>query len=215
MPRIESHLATFEEWTYRHHPPVERPGRLLLMIHGWTGDENSMWVFPANFPRSYWLLAPRAPWEATSSGYSWRESRTGWPELEDFRPGAERLLSFLDDWAVANGADATTFDVIGFSQGAAMAATLGLLYPGRVGKMGLLAGFVPLGTDAVGRSQPLRGKSIFMAHGNKDETVPIDLAKASMNLLQEAGAEVIFHESAVAHKLSADGLKALEHYLQN
>lgn len=215
MPRLESQLATFEEWTFRYHLPQTRPGRILLMIHGWTGDENSMWVFPAKFPTNYWLLAPRAPWEASPSGFSWRESRNGWPTLDDFRTAGTRLMDFVDSWALANGVDAGTFDVIGFSQGAAVAATLSFLYPQRIGKMGLLAGFVPLGSNEITETRPLAGKHVFMAHGTRDETVPIDLARASLNILKEAGAETTFHEADVAHKLSVDGLKALEQYLRN
>ena len=70
---LETHLATLEDWTYRFLPPQRASRRLLLLLHGWTGDENSMWVFARNFPRAAWMLAPRAPFLAPSGGYSWRE----------------------------------------------------------------------------------------------------------------------------------------------
>ncbi len=213
MPRLDSHIENLENWTYRFYPAQIKPERLLLMIHGWTGDENSMWIFPGNFPKNYWFLAPRAPWQSPNGGYSWRETRQAWPTVEDFRPAVNQLLEFVDYWAEKKELDVSTFDVIGFSQGGAMAASLAFLYPQRVKKVGIMAGFVPVNALPNPEEKPLHGKTIFVAHGTQDQTVSIELAKASMNTLRAGGAEVIYSEADVGHKLSLDSLKALEKYL--
>ena len=41
--------------------------RVSLLLHGWTGDENSMWVFSQAFPETDFLIAPRAPFQSTHS----------------------------------------------------------------------------------------------------------------------------------------------------
>ena len=56
----ETELLSFHDWTLRMRAASEGPARLLLLVHGWTGDENSMWVFVRNFPARYWIVAPRA-----------------------------------------------------------------------------------------------------------------------------------------------------------
>ena len=43
-------LEIFENWTLRVRTPAHTPARVLLMLHGWAGDENSTWVFARNFP---------------------------------------------------------------------------------------------------------------------------------------------------------------------
>jgi phospholipase/carboxylesterase len=208
-------LLTFEDWTLRILPSQSK--RILLMLHGWTGDENSMWVFARNFPAEYYIVAPRAPHPAHETGYSWRAPapRGNWPTLDLMRPSAEALIDLLDAFSLAYGLDASAVDVIGFSQGAAMTFTLGWLYPGRVRKMGILAGFAPEGAEETLQPGSLRGKHAFVAHGTRDQMVPVVQARRAIQLLENAGAGVTYCESEVGHKLSADCLGALETYLQS
>ncbi len=174
-----------------------------------------MWIFTRNFPADYWILAPRAPNAAEPQGYSWRApaARGSWPTVDLFRPSIDGLVELLEKWALANGLDGATVDVAGFSQGAALTLTLVALYPARVRKMGILAGFAPQGVEQILAPGLLNGKNIFLAHGTLDEMVPIAMARHAIQLLENAGAKVSYCESEVGHKLSADCLKALETYL--
>lgn len=212
-------LITFQDWTLRVREaagmPAGTPARLMLLIHGHTGDENVMWIFAQNLSKAYWMVAPRAlyPSGAEQGGYSW-SSRNA--ELEDrssfeqLRPSAESLLRFVDEYAASVNIDASTFDVMGFSQGAAMCSTLAFLAPERVRRVGMLAGFVPSGLEEWISQRPLEGKPFFVAHGTKDETIPIDRARASVELLEKAGAQVTFCEDNVGHKVSVNCLRALK-----
>lgn len=205
-------------WTLRTQASESASPRLLVLIHGWTGDENSMWVFTRRFPPDYWMIAPRAPHKADPSGYSWRPPQPelfGRPSLEALKPAAEALIKLIDEYAASVKIDARQFDAVGFSQGGAMVNALGLLYPERVRKMGVLAGFVPYQMESMIESKPLVGKNIFVAHGTKDEMVTIDRARASMDLLEKAGATITYCEDEVGHKLSSNCLRALETYLQD
>lgn len=215
---INTDLIEFNGWTMRVRPSDVPNAHLLLMIHGWTGDENSMWVFARRFSSDHWMIAPRAPHAAQPQGFSWRPPQNqtfGRPSLEMLLPAAEGLIRLVDEYAASVKIDAAQFDVIGFSQGAAMTNVLGLLYPERVRKMGVLAGFVPSGLDDYIAKQTLTGKKIFVAHGTLDEMIPIDRARASMQLLEQAGATISYCEAEVGHKVSADCLRALESYLSD
>ncbi|MEW6029784.1 MAG: alpha/beta hydrolase [Chloroflexota bacterium] len=215
MTQFQTDLVTFDSWTLRVHPATETPPRLLLLIHGWTGDENSMWVFARNFPPRYHMLAPRAPHTAPEKGYTWRVPRPGTrgaPTLEDFRPAAEALIGLVDAYAPRVRVDAAKFDVMGFSQGAAVANALALLYPSRVRRAGILAGFMPLESEALIAQRPLEGKPFFVAHGTQDELVTVDKARLSIEALERAGAQVTYCEADVGHKVSADCLRALEKF---
>ena len=219
----DTELITFNNWTLRFKPSrtlseTEGKKRLLLLIHGWTGDENSMWVFTKDFPPDYWMIAPRAPHPAQLGGYSWRPPQPetfGRPSLETLKPAADELLSFVDAYSSMVRVDAEQFDVIGFSQGAAMSNVLALLYPQRIRKAGILAGFVPSGLEETIAARPLAGKPFFVAHGTQDEMVPIDRARASIELLEQAGAQVTYCEDEVGHKVSAGCLRALKEFLKD
>ena len=213
---INADTISFNNWVLRVRPSSVANPRLLVMIHGWTGDENSMWVFARGFPSTYWIVAPRAPHAAESKGFSWRPPQTatfGRPSLEMLLPAAEGLIQLIDEYSASVKLDARQFDLIGFSQGGAMVNVVGLLYPDRVHKMGVLAGFLPSGLEDVIEKKPLAGKNIFVAHGTQDEMVPVDRARASMQELERAGAQITYCEDDVAHKLSSNCLRALESYL--
>lgn len=211
-------LVEFNDWILRVRESAHASPRLLLLIHGLTGDENSMWVFARDLPMDYWAIAPRAPHKAEPFGYSWRTVQPGTfgrPSFEQLLPAAEALIRLVDDYQAPTGIDTSMFDVIGFSQGAAMSSVLAFLYPGRIRKIGILAGFVPTGVEDYLSDRPLDGKKIFIAHGTKDETVPVDRAHASMEILERAGATITYCEDEVGHKVSINCVQTLRSYLKD
>jgi phospholipase/carboxylesterase len=210
-------LVTFKNWTLRVRESTSPSPRLMLLIHGLTGDENSMWVFARNLPSDYWLIAPRALYasQMEQGGYSWRESAgeaEDRPNLEQLRDSVEALISLVDEYAASVGIEASDFDVMGFSQGAAMSSLLAFLYPQRVRRVGILAGFAPEGLEELTSQRPLEGKPFFVAHGTKDQTVTIARARASMKILEMAGAHVTYCEDDVGHKVSAACLRTLKEF---
>jgi phospholipase/carboxylesterase len=210
-------LITFKSWTLRVRESTAPSPRLMLLVHGLTGDENSMWVFARNLSSEYWMVAPRAPHASgmEQGGYSWRtpDSETeDRPRLEQLRDSAEALLRLVDEYAASVRLQAEDFDVMGFSQGAAMSSTLAFLYPKRIRKVGILAGFVPGGLEELVTQRPVEGKPFFVAHGTKDEMVTIERARASIETLERAGAQITYCEDEVGHKVSVNCLRALKDF---
>jgi phospholipase/carboxylesterase len=216
MPDLNNaSLISFKNWTLRIRESANPSRRLLLMIHGFTGDENSMWVFGRDMPEQYWIVAPRALYAGHPDGYSWRPPQyenLNQLSLDQLRVSAEALIHLVDDYSASAELDAGNFDVMGFSQGGAMSSVLAFLYPQRIRKAGILAGFVPSGLESLVLRRPLEGKPFFVAHGTKDETVPIDLAHASVAILEQAGAQVTYCEDEVGHKVSIPCLRGLKKF---
>jgi phospholipase/carboxylesterase len=209
---------TYNDWNMRVRHAAQKPARFLLLLHGWTGDENSMWIFTRNFPTDMWIVAPRAPYPAEGGGYSWRPSHRGTralPTLSDLKPAAESLIRLVDDISVSIGVNATQFDVAGFSQGGALTNVLSLLYPQRIRKAAVLAGFMPGGVGDLLARRVLAGKPFFVAHGTQDNLVPVERARTSLELLEQAGAQVTFCEAEVGHKVSLECLHGLEAFWKN
>ena len=227
MPDLSNtSLIEFNGWILRILEAVQQPSRILLLLHGYTGDENSMWLFAQNMPSYFWMIAPRAPHPSETTGYSWRPPLPGTfgrPSLEQLLPAAEALIRLVDEYQVSvsperrrrEGEASPVIDVMGFSQGAAMSSVLAFLYPERVRKIGILAGFVPGGLEEYAGKRPLEGKLIFVTHGTKDEMVPIDRARASMEILEQAGATITYCEDEVGHKVSVNCLRALRAYFED
>ena len=212
---MEPITTTFEDWTIRVKPPTGKPSKVMMMLHGWTGDETSMWYFARNLSPNYWLIAPRAPYNASQSGYSWRPMTPGVmhpPTYDQMRPSTAMLLDLIERWGIANAVDTSQVDMMGFSQGAALTLTFALTYPKRIRKFGVLAGFAPAGIESMSQSKPLKGKAAFVTHGTADEMVPVTMGRQVTSLLEQAGAEVVYCEDDVGHKVSSDCLRALEKF---
>jgi phospholipase/carboxylesterase len=221
-----THQMTYNGWTMRVHHATQEPARFMLLLHGWTGDENSMWVFTRKFPADMWIAAPRAPYAVESGGYSWRalqpgtlrhaqDNAWGLPTLSDLKPAADSLIRLVDDVSASISVDGSQFDVAGFSQGGALTNVLALLYPQRIRQAAVLAGFMPGGVDDFLARRVLVDKHFFVAHGIQDELVPLERARQSIELLEQAGAQVAFCEAEVGHKVSVDCLRGLEAFWRN
>jgi phospholipase/carboxylesterase len=205
----------FNDWIFRARPG--KGGRVLLLLHGWTGDENSMSIFQSAFPDDAWILLPRAPYPAAAGGYSWRQQPPNgdWPSLTFFRPSIEALMSMLPKLASSVGFSIEFVDVVGFSQCGAMTFSTGLLYPTLVRKMGILAGFAPDGADKLISGELFSRKEIFVAHGTKDTMVPLEKARQLLGLIHAAGGKTIYCESEIGHKISATCMTGLKSYLSD
>jgi phospholipase/carboxylesterase len=211
----DAQLATFGEWTFRFRPAQGTPERLLILLHGWTGDENSMGVLAQKLASKYSILAPRAPFPVPQGGYSWRKMTPGtWGRmsLEELRPAAESLLKLVDEWPLLADVAARPFDLMGFSQGACMSYAFAMLYPGRVRSLAALSGFLPDGMEGLLAARTLAGKLVFVAHGRQDDMVAVERARRAVALLQEAGVAVTYCESDGGHRVSKECLRGMEEF---
>lgn len=186
----------------------------LVLLHGWTGDETVMWIFARNLHENAWIFAPRGPIHSQGGGYGWLPRENGWPPLADFAPAAEALITEIRHLTADVHAPQGPFDLMGFSQGAAMAYAVAALYPQQVRRVVALAGFLPQDDPKPGRYSALRGKQFYIAHGTQDDTVPIEMAQEAVRFLQPLGVQVTYCESDVGHKLSASCLRGLEVFLK-
>jgi phospholipase/carboxylesterase len=202
------------DWVIRQQsPPGDGPHPVILLLHGWTGDENSMWVFSSRMPKNAFLIAPRGLFLSRPGGYGWHpDLKNAIPWVDDFRPAMDALQEILTP-ACFPMADFSNLSIVGFSQGAALAYSMALLFPNRVCKIVGLSGFLPEGAEALARNRPLQGKPVFVAHGRQDDLVSITRARESVDLLEQAGAQVSYCEDDVGHKLSLACFKGLEAFL--
>lgn len=200
-------------WTVRQQSPESAgPHPTILLLHGWTGDEDSMWVFAPRLSKNAILLAPRGLYKAPGGGYGWHlHTHNQFPWVDDFQNAIESLLELLTENNFPQ-ADLRAIHLVGFSQGAALAYALALQHPAMVANLVGLSGFLPQGAAALARNRPLLGKRVFIAHGTLDDQVPVTMARQAVEILEQAGAQVSYCEDHVGHKLSASCFRGLENF---
>jgi phospholipase/carboxylesterase len=197
------------EWVFRTRQP-EGAGSfpVILLLHGWTGDENSMWVFTSRLPKNHLLIAPRGLYPAPQAGYAWHAAHNGWPELEHFQPAIDAFLEFLTPARFPSG-DFSELHLVGFSQGAALGYAFTLSHPERVASLSALSGFLPGGIVVAPSSPRLNGLPVFITHGTQDALVPVVRARQAAELFDLAGAKVTYCEHDTGHKLNASCFRGL------
>jgi len=209
--------VTIGDWTVNVRKPKEAGnGGIVLLLHGLTGDEKSMWAFQKLLPGDALAIAPRAPHESQGvnlEGYSWVERPMDFlPTERDFAPAVYQLHSFLDH-IVENfpGTDRENLRVVGFSQGAAMAVAYAVTFPTEISKLAVLAGFMP---DQIGDfSKNTASYSVFIGHGSEDDVVPVANAEKTKTFFEMGGLHVTYCIAPAGHRLGSDCAVGLKTFL--
>jgi phospholipase/carboxylesterase len=117
------------------------------------------------------------------------------------RASAERISALIAR-EQERGVRAENIVLAGFSQGGAIALHLGLRYPQRLAGILALSSFLPLADKLAGElSDVNRDIPIYMAHGQHDPIVPIQLAQLSLQQLQALGYVVAWHLYPMEHSV--------------
>lgn len=200
------------DWTFRIRQPRENrasPNRIMLLLHGHLGNENSMWILTNPLPQDYILLAPRAPLKLGEDQYSWHKVTPAWPDLDQYQIITDELLARVAAWQAESDLSIERYDLMGFSQGAVLAYALSILHPKKIRKVAALAGFIPQSWQEKLSPGLLKDKEFYISHGKRDQIVPLSQGRKAAHLLQESGAEVLFCEANSGHKLSVNCFKGL------
>lgn len=217
--------------TYRAHlPPTRPPGKkppLVILVHGRAGDATLMWIFSRSVVKlAPVVVAPQAFLPDEKGGFSWWpvRDRIDTPEsarraelFDEIMTAVERLKQFVLFAERHYDTDPGERYIIGFSQGAAIAATLSIRDPDLFRGVGLLAGFVPHAVQARVSEIEGRGRTIpayFIAHGTEDPVIPFARAEEAREWLTARGAKVAFHSEGVTHKVGTAGVRALTEWIE-
>lgn len=193
-------------WHFRIQSPESKRSdqRVMLLLHGYQGNENVMWILTKPLPEDYLLIAPRAPIQHGDDQYVWHEIAPHWPDIHTYQQLGEQLLTRVDQWLDEHEVKTREFDLMGFSQGAVLAYALAILQPERINRVAALAGFIPSSWMDQIDGKPLEKKPFFIAHGTRDDIIPIQKARRAATWFKENGAQVTFCEAEIGHKLSAN-----------
>jgi phospholipase/carboxylesterase len=183
-------------------------GHPIVLLHGLSGDETSLWVFEPALPRRAAIVALRGlyPWPA--GGFSWVApgvDRRYQPQ--DFAEGVNAVEQAVTT-CLSSAERRRGLVLVGFSQGSglAFAAAAGQRLP--VAGIVCLAGFLPDGA-----LQGVSDLPVFWSHGRRDALVPIDEARQEVEQLRAAGARVTFCEADTGHKVGQECVRKLRSWL--
>ncbi|WP_455209757.1 alpha/beta hydrolase [Kaarinaea lacus] len=127
---------------------------------------------------------------------------------------SQQALVQLIENEITNGIAAERIVVAGFSQGGAVALFTGLRFPQRLAGIMALSTYVPLAdsTEAE-RSDANRDIPIMMAHGEYDQTIPMQAGEESKELLGQLGYKVNWHTYPMEHSVCGEEVADISAWL--
>jgi phospholipase/carboxylesterase len=191
------------------------PAPVLVMVHGWGGDEASMWLFKQVIPPGVAAVTPRAPLDLDNGGYAWfyRDNPLHLTDPESLITAMEKLETFLTRLPQLYPVDASRLILIGFSQGAAVSNSLVMARPELVTGVALLSGMGFQLPELIPQVMSLAGLPVFIAHGTRDEVVPLSAAQQACETYKQLGADVTYGEYNVGHKMHVQAIKDLRGWI--
>lgn len=104
-----------------------------------------------------------------------------------------------------SGIDSSKILLMGFSQGAAMALTVGLRYSQPLAGIIALSGYLPAAKETLAlASQANKHIPIFIGHGTADPIVMYQWGQMTYQTLKQAGYPVDWHSYPIQHHVSID-----------
>jgi phospholipase/carboxylesterase len=187
-----------------------------VLLHGRGADEHDLFpLLDALDPERRLVGAtPRGPLSLPPGGAHWYVlGGIGTPEPTTFHASFGALAEWLDGFLGEHGVSHERLVPGGFSQGGAMSYALGL-GAGRPRPAGLcvFSSFVPsVPGFELDLSPPL--PPVAIGHGTLDNVIGVEWGRRARALLEEAGAEVLYHETPMFHQIDPEFVRDVAGWL--
>ena len=203
--------------TYRARPAAGDPDGALALFHGRGTSEHDLFpLLDALDPERRLLgVTPRGPLSLPPGGAHWYVIRElGYPDADTFGASYERASSWLDALAAETGIPPERTVLGGFSQGAVMSYALGLgVDRPRPAGIIALSGFVPTAEGfELDIERPL--PPVAIGHGTFDPVIGVEWGRRAKELLERAGADVLYQEYPLPHAVDPEFLDRLQPWLR-
>lgn len=210
-------MSDLASLTYRARPAAGDPEGALVLFHGRGTSEHDLFpLLDALDPERRLLgVTPRGPLTLPPGGAHWYVIRElGYPDPDTFGASYERASGWLDAFATETGIPPERTVLGGFSQGAVMSHALGL-GADRPRPAGIIAlsGFVPTAEGfELDLERPL--PPVAIGHGTFDPVIGVEWGRRARELLERAGADVLYEEYPLPHAVDPVFLDRLQPWLR-
>jgi len=199
-------------------PAAGAPEGALLLFHGRGADEHDLFPLLDLLDPERRLLGAtaRGPLSLPPGGAHWYAVRqVGYPDPETFHATYPQLATWLDGLLSEHGIAPERTVLGGFSQGSVMSYALGLgaRRPRPAGIMAL-SGFIPQVEGFELDLGKAAGLPVAIGHGTHDPVISVEFAKDARDRLVDAGADVLYRESPMAHTIDPGFLRELPAWLR-
>jgi phospholipase/carboxylesterase len=180
--------------------PPEKPGldRTLVLLHGFGADEHDLLPIGHELDPRLRVVSLQGPIALDFGGRAWfnlQQTPRGFSfDPAEVEEGARLALEAVEEIARRSPRPL----LCGFSQGAGMALSVALARPDLASGVLVLSG-VPPRAQQPPAPGALHGLPAFVTHGLHDPLIPVEVGRATRDLLQQLGANVTYREYPMGH----------------
>ena len=196
-------------FTHRFIPATQPNLAPLLLLHGTGGDENDLIPLGEQLSPGAALLSPRGKVLENGMPRFFRRLAEGVFDLEDLQLRTQELAAFVAQ--ARNIYGITTPIAVGFSNGANIAASLMLSQPDVLRGGVLLRAMLPFEPEPLPN---LSGKPVLLLSGSTDRMIPAAASKRLAEVLQAAGAALVYKTVPTGHNLTQSDFMIAEQWLK-
>jgi phospholipase/carboxylesterase len=201
----------------RTRPASRDPEGALVLFHGRGADESDLFpVLDALDPERRLVGAtPRGPLSLPPGGAHWYVlGGIGTPEATTFGASFAAASEWVDDFLSEHGLGYERLVLGGFSQGGAMTYALGLgSGRPRAAVLTVFSSFIPIVEGfELDLSPPL--PPVAIGHGTLDQVIGVEWGRQARELLEGAGAEVLYRETPMYHQLDPQFVREVSVWLK-
>jgi predicted esterase len=182
----------------------------LLLLHGTGGDEGDLLALGNELWTGAALLGVRGKVLENGMPRFFRRFSEGVFDVEDLKFRTEELAQFIDEAAERYHFSKKKLMVVGYSNGANIAASLILLHPHYMAAAVLFRAMVPFVPDLIRDFSHL---SVFIGAGRLDPIVPSGQVEELGALFESGGADLTISWSQSGHELGGDDIRAAKIWL--
>ncbi len=209
--------------------PVKPANASVIWLHGLgaSGDDFIPITKELHLPNhlNIRFIFPHAPIKPITINNGAR--MRGWYDIKDFKAldinqedshegliDSKIIIDNLINREISLGINSEKIVLAGFSQGGALALHAGLRFKSKLAGIICLSGYLPWHHLLMQEKAKINtSTSIFMAHGELDQIVPMNFSKNSYNFLQQLGYNILWHSYLMQHTVVEQEIIDIDNFL--
>ena len=208
---------TVLEYLVREPQVKSLQNKAIILLHGVGSNEQDLFSLANQLPQDFFVISPRGQFSLGAGRYAWYhvDFSTGKPVYNAVQEGSSReiIRKFISEVKEKYHLDEVYLG--GFSQGAIMSYSIGLMHPNKVhGVIALSGRILEEMKPLIKKDNSLQKLKVFVAHGLHDNTLSIHYAKQAKEYLETLGVQLSYHEYPIGHQMTDDVLQNLTDWLR-
>lgn len=192
---------------------------LLVLLHGYGSDENDLFSFAGELPKTLCIISLRAPHNLQPYGHAWYAinfdaQQNKWNDVHQAKESMNTIVACIKEACSTYDLDPTNVSLLGFSQGCILSMAIALNYPEMIKNVIGLSGYICKEfIDEKNSKKDYSHLDFYCSHGSSDQVIPVDWARQTPGFLKALGIHYVYSEFPVGHGVAPQNFFEFKNWL--